>query len=83
MCLAFGQADHVCDHATGNSHSAVGTSYSNEHTLHSLPHSWRPGSFHASKAFPSDDTNLASYRKNRTWLPFFAKQQQVAGVLGK
>ncbi len=51
--------------------------------MHSLPHSWRPGSFHASKAFPSDDSSIGNPRKGRTWLPFFAKQQQVAGMMGK
>ncbi|KAL0049466.1 hypothetical protein WJX82_003049 [Trebouxia sp. C0006] len=68
---------------SGVSQRHSGTPYSNEHTMHSLPHSWRPGSFHASKAFPSDDSSIGNPRKGRTWLPFFAKQQQVAGMMGK
>ncbi|DBA66589.1 TPA: hypothetical protein ACH3X2_002245 [Trebouxia sp. C0005] len=68
---------------SGVSQSHSGTPYSNEHTMHSLPHSWRPGSFHASKAFPSDDSSIGNPRKGRTWLPFFAKQQQIAGMMGK
>ena len=65
----------------GTTNASNMTPYSNEHTMHSLPHSWRPGSFHASRAFPSDQD--ASVNKGRSWMPFFTKQQQVAGMMGK
>lgn len=62
-----------------SSNGSTATPYSSEHTMHSLPHNWQPGSFHASRAFPSDQ---ATSRKGHTWTPFFAQRQQLVDSIG-
>ncbi|KAL3145430.1 hypothetical protein ABBQ38_001675 [Trebouxia sp. C0009 RCD-2024] len=77
-----GQLEELTSLWRTSSTGSTAAAYSSEHTMHSLPHSWRRGSFHASRAFPSDQA--ASARKGRTWTPFFAKQQQEAvGSVGQ